>query len=229
MSRKNILIIEDEHDLANIIKNYLVKEQYNAEVCSDGSDALALLERFQPHMVLLDLMLPGKDGLEILRQLRLKSAIPVMIISAKETELDRILGLKIGADDYMTKPFSIKELVARVDALFRRTSAYPFGTAVSQKIRFNHVLVDFASRIVTHEGKPVNLTAKEFDLLAFMLKHPKQVLSKEQLYDHVWGMNEYGDINTVAIHIQKIREKLGQAHNITTVRGIGYRFDGDLT
>lgn len=229
MSRKNILIIEDEHDLANIIKNYLVKEQYNAEICFNGSDALALLERFQPHMVLLDLMLPGKDGLEILRQLRLKSTIPVIIISAKETELDRILGLKIGADDYMTKPFSIKELVARVDALFRRIGAYQVSTEANQHILFDNVRVDFTSRIVTHEGRTVNLTAKEFDLLAFMLKHPKQVLSKEQLYDHVWGLNEYGDVNTVAIHIQKIREKLGQAHSITTVRGIGYRFDGDLT
>jgi Response regulators consisting of a CheY-like receiver domain and a winged-helix DNA-binding domain len=229
VSRKNILIIEDEHDLANIIKNYLVKEQYNAEICSNGRDASALLERFQPHMVLLDLMLPGQDGLEILRQLRLKSTIPVIIISAKDTELDRILGLKIGADDYMTKPFSIKELVARVDALFRRISTYQFRTEINQKLRFNSVLVDFTSRIVTHGEKTVNLTAKEFDLLAFMLKHPKQVLSKEQIYDHVWGLNEYGDINTVAIHIQKIREKLGQAHSITTVRGIGYRFDGDLT
>ncbi len=137
MSRKNILIIEDERDLANMIKNYLVKEQYNAEICHNGSDALTLLERYQPHMVLLDLMLPGKDGLEILRQIRLKSAIPVIIISAKETELDRILGLKIGADDYMVKPFSIKELVARVDALFRRISAYQFSTEVNQKIQFN--------------------------------------------------------------------------------------------
>lgn len=137
MSRKNILIIEDERDLANMIKNYLVKEQYNAEICPNGSDALTLLERYQPHMVLLDLMLPGKDGLEILRQIRLKSAIPVIIISAKETELDRILGLKIGADDYMVKPFSIKELVARVDALFRRISAYQFSTEVNQKIQFN--------------------------------------------------------------------------------------------
>ncbi|ASA20033.1 response regulator transcription factor [Paenibacillus donghaensis] len=228
MSRKNILIIEDERDLANMIKNYLIKEQYNAEICCNGSDALAVVERYQPHMVILDLMLPGKDGLEILRQVRLKSAIPVIIISAKETELDRILGLKIGADDYMTKPFSIKELVARVDALFRRISAYQFSTEANQRIQFNNMLIDLTSRMVTIEGEPVNLTAKEFDLLAFLLKHPKQVLSKEQMYDNVWGLNEYGDINTVAIHIQKIREKLGQAHGITTMRGIGYRFDGEL-
>lgn len=228
MSRKNILIIEDERDLANMIKNYLIKEQYNAEVCSNGSDALALFERYQPHMVLLDLMLPGKDGLEILRQIRLKSTLPVIIISAKESELDRILGLKIGADDYMVKPFSIKELVARVDALFRRISAYQFSTEANQKIQFNSVMIDLASRMMTNAEEPVNLTAKEFDLLVFLLKHPKQVLSKEQIYDNVWGLNEYGDVNTVAIHIQKIREKLGQAHYITTVRGIGYRFDGEL-
>lgn len=230
MSRKNILIIEDERDLAEMIRNYLHKEQYRAEICTTGSDALAFVERFQPHMVLLDLMLPGKDGLEILRQLRQTSAIPVIIISAKETELDRILGLKLGADDYMTKPFSIKELVARVDALFRRINAHAFSTrtGIHEQLRFGRVQVDIAARIVMLEAQQVNLTAKEFDLLAFLLRHPKQVLSKEQIYDQVWGLHEYGELNTVAIHIQKIREKLGPAHQITTVRGIGYRFDGEL-
>lgn len=228
MSRKNILIIEDEHDLATIIQTYLTKEQYDTEICASGNDALAILDRFQPHMVLLDLMLPGKDGLEILRQLRLKTAIPVIIISAKETELDVILGLKLGADDYMTKPFSIKELVARIDALFRRLSPTPLTSEGNHKVKFDQVFVDFSSRIVTLGEEAVNLTAKEFDLLAFMLRHPKQALSKEQIYDQVWGLHEYGDINTVAIHIQKIREKLGQAHHITTLRGIGYRFDGEF-
>jgi len=228
MSKKNILIIEDELDLASMIKNYLVKEQYNAEIISNGGEAVAAVERYQPQMVLLDLMLPGKDGLEILRQIRLKSTIPVIIISAKETELDRILGLKIGADDYMTKPFSIKELIARVDALFRRVDNYRFTTEANGKLNYGNISIDFASRTVKKNDEMINLTPKEFELLILLTEHPRQVLSKEQIYDNVWGLNEYGDINTVTIHIQKIREKLGQEHGITTVRGIGYRFDGGL-
>jgi len=228
MSKKNILIIEDELDLASMIKNYLVKEQYNAEIISNGGEAVAAVERYQPQMVLLDLMLPGKDGLEILRQIRLKSTIPVIIISAKETELDRILGLKIGADDYMTKPFSIKELIARVDALFRRVDNYRFSTEANGKLNYGNISIDFASRTVKKNEEMINLTPKEFELLILLTEHPRQVLSKEQIYDNVWGLNEYGDINTVTIHIQKIREKLGQEHGITTVRGIGYRFDGEL-
>jgi len=228
MSKKNILIIEDELDLASMIKNYLVKEQYNAEIISNGGEAVAAVERYQPQMILLDLMLPGKDGLEILRQIRLKSTIPVIIISAKETELDRILGLKIGADDYMTKPFSIKELIARVDALFRRVDNYRFTTEANGKLNYGNISIDFASRTVKKNDEMINLTPKEFELLILLTEHPRQVLSKEQIYDNVWGLNEYGDINTVTIHIQKIREKLGQEHGITTVRGIGYRFDGGL-
>jgi len=228
MSKKNILIIEDELDLASMIKNYLVKEQYNAEIISNGGEAVAAVERYQPQMILLDLMLPGKDGLEILRQIRLRSTIPVIIISAKETELDRILGLKIGADDYMTKPFSIKELIARVDALFRRVDNYRFTTEANGKFNYGNISIDFASRTVKKNDEIINLTPKEFELLILLTEHPRQVLSKEQIYDNVWGLNEYGDINTVTIHIQKIREKLGQEHGITTVRGIGYRFDGEL-
>jgi two-component system response regulator VicR len=228
MSRKNILIIEDEPDLADMMKKYLTKEQYCAEITLNGKDALTIIEQYHPHMLLLDLMLPGMDGLEILRQVRLRSTIPVIIISAKETELDRILGLKLGADDYMTKPFSMKELVARVDALFRRIDTYPLSQKAHSKLSFNNISMDLTSRIIAKDNQIISLTAKEFDLLSFLLKHPGQVLSKGQLYDNVWGINEYGDINTVTIHIQKIREKLGQAHSITTVRGIGYRFDGVL-
>jgi len=228
MGKKNILIIEDEHDLANIIKNYLVKEQYSAEIVSSGEYALMEIERYKPHMILLDIMLPAKDGLEILRQIRMNSIIPVIIISAKETELDRILGLKIGADDYMTKPFSIKELVARVAALFRRVDAYRFTQTEHNRLQFGNISIDILSRTVTKNDEAVNLTPKEFDLLTFLAEHPRQVLSKEQIYDHVWGLTEYGDINTITIHIQKIREKLGCEHGITTIRGIGYRLDGEI-
>ena len=226
--KKRILIIEDERDLANMIKIYLHKEQYQVEVCDDGNYAISVVENFNPDMILLDLMLPGKDGLEILREIRTKLILPVIIISAKETESDRILGLKLGADDYLTKPFSIKELVVRVATLFRRIDTYQHLKDIQRQFQYDDIFIDFSARLVKKQQAIVSLTAKEFDLLAYLLKHPKQVMSKEQLYDNVWGINKYGDINTVAIHIQKIREKLGKYHNISTVRGVGYRFDGEL-
>lgn len=226
--KKKVLIIEDERDLANMIKNYLHKEQYQVEICNDGNLAFSVVENFQPDMVLLDLMLPGQDGLEILRQIRSKSTLPAIIISAKETEGDRILGLKLGADDYLTKPFSIKELVVRIATLFRRIDTYQQSQNYQKRIEYNDISIDFSARLVKNNQKIVNLTVKEFDLLAFLLKYPQQVMSKEQIYDNVWGINEFGDINTVAIHIQKIREKLGKFNSISTVRGVGYRFDGEL-
>lgn len=226
--KKRILIIEDERDLANMIKIYLHKEQYQVEVCDDGNYAISVVENFNPDMILLDLMLPGKDGLEILREIRTKLILPVIIISAKETESDRILGLKLGADDYLTKPFSIKELVVRVATLFRRIDTYQHLKDIQRQFQYDDIFIDFSARLVKKQQVIVSLTAKEFDLLAYLLKHPKQVMSKEQLYDNVWGINKYGDINTVAIHIQKIREKLGKYNNISTVRGVGYRFDGEL-
>lgn len=228
MNKKKILIIEDEYDLANMIKKYLVREQFEVEIIQNGRDALDAYKHFQPDMLLLDIMLPEKDGLEILRQIRTKSTIPIVIISAKEKEIDRILGLKIGADDYLTKPFSMKELVARVEAIFRRIEAYQNTHLEKKEWTYNDLYINLTSREIYKNTTEINLTVKEFDLLAFLVNHPKQVLSKEQLYDNVWGINEFGDMNTVTIHIQKIREKLGPTHNITTVRGIGYRFDGSV-
>ncbi|MCL1694868.1 MULTISPECIES: response regulator transcription factor [unclassified Lysinibacillus] len=228
MGKKKILIIEDEYDLASMIKKYLLLEQYDVELSLNGGKALTAFDMFKPDMILLDIMLPEKDGLEILRQVRMKSTLPVIIISAKETELDRILGLKIGADDYMIKPFSMKELVARIEAIFRRIDNYSRSTIDKQILKYNQFRIDVNSREISHNNSQLNFTAKEFDLFVFLLQHPKQVFSKTQIYDNVWGINEYGDMNTVTIHVQKIREKLGQGHEITTIRGIGYRFDGVL-
>lgn len=228
MRKKTILIIEDELELANMIKKYLQREHYDAEIIVNGNDALQAIKKMQPDLVLLDLMLPHLDGLEVLRQIRLECIVPVIIISAKETELDKVLGLKLGADDYMTKPFSMKEMVARVEALFRRIEGYSTKDNNHQTFQFNNINVDLLARQVRNENEVLNFTTKEMDLLTFLLRHPKQALSKEQIYNHVWGLNEYGDINTVTIHIQKIREKLGPFHEITTVRGVGYRFDGEL-
>ena len=228
MNKKKILIIEDEYDLASMIKKYLIHEHYEVEIVLNGGNAVDMYDSFLPDLILLDIMLPEKDGLEILRQIRMKSTLPIIIISAKETELDRVLGLKIGADDYLVKPFSIKELVARVEATFRRLDNYSIHIMKEKILKYNQFKIDLTSREISKENEQINLTVKEFDLFTFLLRHPKQVLSKTQLYDSVWGVSEYGDINTVTIHVQKIREKLGQGHAITTIRGIGYRFDGVL-
>lgn len=227
MKQKKVLIIEDDLDLANMMENYLSREKYDVVICEQGDQALKVVKQYQPDMVLLDLMLPGRDGLDILKQIRDFSVLPVIIISAKETEVDRIIGLKLGADDYVTKPFSVKELVVRVESLFRRID-YLKTPSKHVLLYFDQIEIDLSSRIVTNNGKVVHLTLKEFDLFVFLIRHAHQVLSKEKIYQHVWGINEFGDINTVAIHIQKLREKLALTPFITTIRGVGYRFDGEV-
>lgn len=227
MNQKKILVVEDDVDLAKMIENYLSKEGCDVMICEQGNQVLSLVKQYQPDMMLLDLMLPGLDGLEILKQIRVFSVLPVIIISAKETEVDRIIGLKLGADDYITKPFSIKELVVRVESLFRRMDY--FKIPLKQSILyFNHIEVDLSTRIVTRSGEIVHLTLKEYEVLVFLIKNAHQVLSKEKIYEQVWGMNEFGDINTVPVHIQKLREKLALTPFITTIRGVGYRFDGEV-
>lgn len=226
---KKVLIIEDETELADIIRDYLKKDNFEVTICNSGYEALTIFNKVQPDIILLDLMLPGIDGLEILRNIRLQSTLPVIITSAKETELDRILGLGLGADDYVVKPFSIKELVARVKAQLRRATTFTnLQTDEKSVLKFCDIQVNRISRVVKKSGVEIQFTAKEFDILSFMLSHPNQVFSKQHLYDQVWGFGEYGDLNTVVIHIQKIRDKLALANCIVTVRSVGYRFNGDL-
>ncbi|KAF1297215.1 DNA-binding response regulator [Enterococcus sp. JM4C] len=228
LANKKILLIEDERELAEMIKKYLEREQAEVFLCDRGDSAMAIFERCQPDLLLLDLMLPGKDGLDILREVRLKETLPIIILSAKETEIDRLLGLKMGADDYLTKPFSIKELIVRIETIFRRMEQYSTINSLKNRLKYQHFTIDLAAREVLSEQTIIPLTTKEYNLYEFLLRHPKQVFSKAQLYDNVWGVAEYGDMNTVTIHIQKLREKLGPANGITTIRGIGYRFDGGI-
>lgn len=226
---KKVLIIEDETELADIIRDYLKKDNFEVIICNSGNEALTIFNKVQPDIILLDLMLPGIDGLEILRNIRLQSTLPVIITSAKETELDRILGLGLGADDYVVKPFSIKELVARVKAQLRRATTFTnLQTDEKSVLKFCDIQVNRISRVVKKSGVEIQFTAKEFDILSFLLSRPNQVFSKQHLYDQVWGFDEYGDLNTVVIHIQKIRDKLALANCIVTVRSVGYRFNGDL-
>lgn len=225
--KKKILLIEDDYDLARMVEIYLKREGYITNICSNGREGIDAISKFHPDLLLLDLMLPEVDGLEILRQVRIDSTIPIIIVSAKELEIDRVLGLKLGADDYITKPFSIKEVIARIESLFRRVDDFNIKK-LEQFLRFEDITIDTVSRIVMKGNSPINLTSKEYDLLLFFVNHPKQVLSKEQIYNHVWALDNFGEINTVVVHVQKIREKLSGMNSITTVRGIGYRFDGEM-
>ncbi|BDR58698.1 response regulator transcription factor [Xylocopilactobacillus apicola] len=218
-----ILIIEDNPDLSKMIDLYLKKSNYASKICASGGHAINIYEEFGPDLILLDLMLPEINGLEILAEIRLHSTIPIIIISAKESERDRITGLKLGADDYVTKPFSLKELIARVDAHLRRQNYQ-----ITPMVSYNDISINLLAQKVTKGGRLVNLTTKEFAVLQFFVEHPAQVLSKEQIYNQVWSYDQFGDLNTVTIHIQKIREKMPNTHGITTVRGSGYRFDGEL-
>ena len=223
MSRK-ILIVDDEPGIRNLISAYLRKEGYEIFEADDGEKAVKAAHAFKPDLIILDIMLPGMNGLEVLTQIRRESNAYTIFLTARTEETDRIVGLTLGGDDYVTKPFSPKELVARVNAAFRRlqTQTRPQSILLSQHIRLDH-----KSRNVLVEDNPLELTQMEFDLLATLMEHHGQVLSREQLLDHVWGTAYYGETRVVDVHVGHIRQKLNDRF-ITTVRGIGYRFDDEV-
>ncbi|BDR56599.1 response regulator transcription factor [Xylocopilactobacillus apis] len=225
--KSKVLIIEDNSDLSKMIELYLKKENYESQICRNGGQALEFFNKYKPDLILLDLMLPEINGLEILKKIRMTSIVPIIIISAKETETDRVLGLKLGADDYVVKPFSLKELMARIESQFRRQN-YNMESHKSSIVQYNDIMINRTARTVSKNDRLVTLTTKEFDVLNFLVNHPAQVISKDQIYNQVWEFDSYGDINTVVIQIQKIREKLPKTNAITTVRGVGYRFDGKI-
>lgn len=230
MSNERIMLVEDEQDLARIIRDFLVREGYRVELQDNGKTALECFPELSPDLVILDVMLPGLDGMEVCRQIRAKSDIPVLILSAKSTEIDKILGLGLGADDYMTKPFGSGELLARVKALLRRYSASSTAKAPSANLkRFGELEIDEEAYLVLKNGRDAGLVAKEFELLRFLMQNPNKVFSRDQLFDQIWGFDEYGDISTVTVHIRKIREKIetdpSKPKFIKTVWGVGYKFE----
>ncbi len=230
MSNERIMLVEDEQDLARIIRDFLVREGYRVELQDNGKTALERFPELSPDLVILDVMLPGLDGMEVCRQIRAKSDIPVLILSAKSTEIDKILGLGLGADDYMTKPFGSGELLARVKALLRRYSASSTAKAPSANLkRFGELEIDEEAYLVLKNGRDAGLVAKEFELLRFLMQNPNKVFSRDQLFDQIWGFDEYGDISTVTVHIRKIREKIetdpSKPKFIKTVWGVGYKFE----
>jgi DNA-binding response OmpR family regulator len=214
-----ILLVEDEPSVGELVRGYLSRDGYRVVWVRSGEEALVELERHQIRMVLLDIGLPGKDGFEICRDIRMRSQVPILMLTARDEEPDRIVGLEVGADDYLTKPFSPRELVARMKAIFRRTEPQERHSSFS----LGDVMLDKESHDVTVAGKPVELTAKEFDLLAFFMANAGLVVSRDVLLDRVWGQEYPGGTRTVDVHVAQLRRKLGRPDLIRTLRGTGYK------
>jgi DNA-binding response OmpR family regulator len=225
-ARGSVLVVDDEPTIAEVVSRYLERAGYRTAVAHDGAEALAHAARRRPDLVVLDLMLPGVDGLEVLRRLREEPAPPgVILLTAKGEESDRVIGLRQGADDYVVKPFSPAELVARVDAVLRRVDR---PTERSEPLVAGDIRIDPVARQATVGDEPVSLTQREFELLLFLARHPHQAFSRNQLMDAVWQYSFYTDTSTVTVHVRRLRAKLehdpGHPRHLETVWGIGYRF-----
>jgi two-component system alkaline phosphatase synthesis response regulator PhoP len=227
MSTAKILVIDDEQSITNLVTAYLGKEGYEVRTAADGPGGLLAARTFKPDLIILDIMLPGLDGLEVLARLRRESDVYVILLTARTEETDRVVGLSVGADDYVTKPFSARELVARVKAALRRLRGAEHVPA-GELLIFRHVRIDGGSRQVWVDGQPVELTTIEFDLLMALAENHGRVLSREQLLEKVWGYDYYGELRVVDVHLGHIRQKLGGDEYIVTVRGIGYRFEDEV-
>lgn len=222
-----ILVIDDEPTIVNLVQAYLKPEGYEVFTATDGPSGLKAARAFKPDLIVLDVMLPGMDGLELLSRLRRESQVYVILLTARTEETDKIVGLSVGADDYVTKPFSPRELVARVKAALRRIQTGAGSGVEGSVLAFRHVRVDVGARQVTVDDQLIDLTASEFDLLLALAENHGRVLTREQLLERVWGGTYFGELRVVDVHLGHVRQKLGAPELITTVRGIGYRFDDE--
>ncbi len=233
MEKKRILIVDDDENIAELISLYLVKECFDTQIAQNGEEALEKFKTYQPHLVLLDIMLPGIDGYDVCREIRKNSEVPIIMLSAKGEVFDKVLGLKIGADDYMVKPFDSNELVARVQAILRRVSQKEEGLGAVETtkhgdiVSYDGLVVNLSGYNVLYNGRTVEMPPKELELLYFLASQPNQVFTREQLLDKIWGYDYIGDTRTVDVHIKRIREKIKDCNNwsLTTVWGIGYKFE----
>ncbi|MBQ7972193.1 MAG: response regulator transcription factor [Lachnospiraceae bacterium] len=230
-TKQKILIVDDDNNIAELISLYLTKECFETMIVNDGESALSAVDAFTPHLILLDIMLPGIDGYQVCRQVRAKSQIPIIMLSAKGEIFDKVLGLELGADDYMEKPFDSKELVARVKAVLRRYKMEPAAApeeAVSQQtVEYPDLVVSLSNYSVLYKGEPIDMPPKELELLYFLASSPKRVFTREQLLDKIWGYEYVGDTRTVDVHIKRLREKINdhECWRIDTVWGVGYKFE----
>ena len=228
-AKQKILIVDDDNNIAELISLYLTKECFETMIAGDGETALTLADSFAPNLILLDLMLPGIDGYQVCREIRAKSSIPIIMLSAKGEIFDKVLGLELGADDYMEKPFDSKELVARVKAVLRRykpAAAAPEAADI-RCVEYPDLIINQTNYSVLYMGRTIEMPPKELEILYFLASRPNQVFTREQLLDKLWGYEYVGDTRTVDVHIKRLREKLNNNHNwsIATVWGIGYKFE----
>ncbi len=226
---QSILIVEDEPSIAEVVALYLQRAGFETLHASDGLTARSLLEKNIPDLGIIDIMLPELDGLSLTRWVRERSDMPIILLTARRAESDRIGGLDLGADDYVVKPFSPQELVSRVRAVLRRLGRQADSPPSAQKLEFDDLVIDPPGRLVTQAGRPVPLTAREFDMLLLLATHPRQVFTRDQLLERVWGGRDYIDPGTVTVHVRRLREKLekdpSSPQHLLTVWGVGYKFD----
>ncbi len=229
MEKKSILIVEDEPSIAEVVSLYLQRADFQTRQASDGKTALSLLAKQIPDLVILDIMLPEMDGLSLTHWLRDRSNVPIIMLTARRTEVDRIAGLEIGADDYVIKPFSPQELVSRVRAVLRRSAPKQEDSKTDPPLTFGSLVIDPGGRTVTMSNADISLTAKEFDLLYLLAKHPHRVFTRDQLLEQIWGMTDFIDPGTVTVHVHRLREKIevraSMPVHLLTVWGVGYKFE----
>ena len=231
MNKQKILIVDDDENIAELISLYLTKECFDTKMVHDGEMALIAHDSYQPNLILLDLMLPGIDGYQVCRELRTRSNVPIIMLSAKGEVFDKVLGLELGADDYIIKPFDAKELVARVKAVLRRYNAVPKQEAPVESsgkcVEYPGIIINLTNYTVTVDDVKVDMPPKELELLYFLASSPNQVFTREQLLDQIWGYEYIGDTRTVDVHIKRLREKIKDhsTWKLSTVWGIGYKFE----
>ena len=229
VKKQKILIVDDDNNIAELISLYMTKEMYDTMIVNDGESAITAVDSYRPNLILLDLMLPGIDGYQVCREVRAKHSVPIIMLSAKGEVFDKVLGLEMGADDYMEKPFDSKELVARVKAVLRRykTVAEPPKTVEEKAVSYPDLTINLTNYSAVYMGETVDMPPKELELLYFLASSPNHVFTREQLLDQIWGYEYIGDTRTVDVHIKRLREKIKDHDRwkIATIWGIGYKFE----
>ena len=229
MQNSTILIVDDDYNICDLVRLYLEKEGYSVEIANNGNIALDKFRTLQPSLILLDIMLPGMDGLEVCREIRKTSNVPIIMLTAKDDTFDKVLGLELGADDYIAKPFDTRELVARIKAVLRR---YEAKTTEGKEVIYPHMDINLTNYELKLSGKSIEMPPKELELLYFLASNPNKVFTREQLLDEIWGYDFFGDSRTVDVHIKRIREKLEGYEDgwaLKTVWGVGYKFEVKAT
>lgn len=229
VSKTKIMIVDDDNNIAELVSLYLLKECFETKICNDGESALEELDVYKPDLIVLDLMLPGIDGYQVCREVRARSMTPIIMLSAKGEVFDKVLGLELGADDYMEKPFDTKELIARIKSVLRRYKTAPDTVSASDDkcVEYPDITINLTNYSVIYMGKNVDMPPKELELLYFLAASPNHVFSREQLLDQIWGYEYMGDTRTVDVHIKRLREKINdhESWKIATIWGIGYKFE----